>query len=149
MTTKSHEPDRSVPRESISISSDTDLWIRQYIKLVELHLLEASRDLPPEPGVSESQEAAARAVFKTFLDSGLDLNAVVELLGRVAVEEHSRGAGWTDELNQRRFDLIDKEIQGTLTPGESLELAGLTRIMRDHVDTEANLPLEVPDHGVA
>jgi len=105
-------------------------------------LLEASRDLPPEPGVSESQEAAARAVFKTFLDSGLDRNAVVELLGRVAVEEQSRGAGWTDELNQRRFDLIDKEFQGTLTPGESLELAGLTRIMRDHVDTEANLPLE-------
>jgi hypothetical protein len=29
-----------------------------------------------------------------------------------------------------------------MTPGESLELAGLTRMMRDHVESEANLPFE-------
>jgi hypothetical protein len=46
-----------------------------------------------------------------------------------------------DALNQRRFELIDKEIQGSLTPAEAIELAGLTRSMREHVDMEANLPM--------
>jgi hypothetical protein len=66
----------------------------------------------------------------------------MELFGRVAVERRSVGACWSDALNQRRFALIDKEIQASLTPAESVELAGLTRIMRDHVESEANLPIE-------
>jgi hypothetical protein len=138
-TTRSHESDRPVSREAIS--ADIDLWIQQFIKHLELHVLDASRVLPPEPSVSELQRATARAILETFLESGLDFESVVELLGRVAVERQS-GALWTDELNQRRFVLIDKEIQGTLTPGESLELAGLTRLLRDHVEAEANLPVE-------
>src|SRR3954447_1027845 len=121
-TTRSHESDRPVSREAIS--ADIDLWIQQFIKHLELHVLDASRVLPPEPSVSELQRATARAILETFLESGLDFESVVELLGRVAVERRSVGAGWTDELNRRRFTLIDKEIQGALTPGESLELAG-------------------------
>ena len=57
-------------------------------------------------------------------------------------ERRSVGAAWSDALNQRRFALIDKEIQGSLTGTESIELAGLTRIMRDHVESEANLPMK-------
>jgi hypothetical protein len=125
-----------------AIPAGTDLWIRQFSKHLELHLLDASRDLPPESSVSESQVATARAMVETFLDSGMEFESVVELLGRVAVERRPVAAAWTDELNQRRFALIDKEIQGALTPGESLELAGLTRMMRDHVESEANLPIE-------
>ena len=45
-------------------------------------------------------------------------------------------------MNQRRFALIDKEIQGSLTPAESVELAGLKSIVRDHVDAEANLSID-------
>ena len=78
----------------------------------------------------------ARAILSTYLDSGMEFESAVELLGRVAVERRSADLAWSDALNQRRFALIDKEIQGSLTPPESVELAGLTRIMRDHVESE-------------
>ena len=135
-------PESEPPESSGAISADTDLWIRQFVKQFELHVLDASRDLPPDASVSESQEATARAILATYLDSGMDFESVVELLGQVAVERRSVDVAWSDALNQRRFALIDKEIQGSLTPAESIELAGLTRIMRDHVDSEANLPME-------
>ncbi len=45
-------------------------------------------------------------------------------------------------MNKRRFELIDGDIQGTLSRAEQIELAGLTQLMREHVDSEVNLPLE-------
>ncbi len=139
-TTRSHKSEQ--PASPGAISADTDLWIRQFIKQFELHVLDAIHDLTPDASVSESQVAAARAILATYLDSGMELESVVELFGRVAAEKRSVGACWSAALNQRRFVLIDKEIQGSLTPAESVELAGLTRIMRDHVDAEANVPIE-------
>jgi hypothetical protein len=119
-----------------------DDWIRTFVRQLEEHLLDAGRDLPPDPSVSESQAATARAILKTFLDSGMERASVLELLGQVVVEHPPVEAAWSDELNHRRFELIDKEIQGSLTPAESIELAGLTRRMRDHVESETNLPME-------
>ena len=139
-TTKSQESELPVSQEAIS--ADADLWIRQFINHLEIHALDASHDLSPQASVYESRVATVRAIFETFLDSGMEFESVVEMFGRVAVERRIVAASWTDELNQRRFELIDKEIQGSLTPGESLEVAGLTRMMRDHVDSEANLPFE-------
>jgi hypothetical protein len=139
-TTRSHKSEQ--PASGGAISADTDLWIRQFIKQFELHVLDVSHDLTPDASVSESQVAAARAILATYLDSGMELESVMELFGRVAVERRFAGARWSDALNKRRFALIDKEIQGSLTPAESVELAGLTRIMRDHVDAEANLPID-------
>jgi hypothetical protein len=139
-TTGSRKPKQ--PASPGAISVETDLWIRLFARQFELHILDASRDLPPDASVSESQMATARAIVATFLESGMHLESVMELLGRVAVESRPGGASWSDALNQRRFALIDKEIQGSLSPAENVELAGLTRIMRDHVDSEANLPLE-------
>jgi hypothetical protein len=49
---------------------------------------------------------------------------------------------WTRERNDRRVALIDKFIQGELTPEESVELEQLTEYMRTHFDTEAAVPLE-------
>ena len=34
------------------------------------------------------------------------------------------------------------EIKGSLSATESIELAGLTRIMRHHVESEMNLPMQ-------
>ncbi|MCI0457233.1 MAG: hypothetical protein L0Z62_09670 [Gemmataceae bacterium] len=137
------EPPESEPTQSReTISAHADDWIRQFIKHFELHLLDAQRDLPPDASVSESQAATARAILETYLDSGMEFESVVALLGQVAVERRSGKVAWSDALNQRRFALIDKEIQGSLTPSESIELAGLTRILRDHVESETNLPME-------
>jgi hypothetical protein len=49
---------------------------------------------------------------------------------------------WNAELNKRRFELIDGDLQGTLNQAEKLELASLTQRMRQHTDSKANLPLE-------
>jgi hypothetical protein len=49
---------------------------------------------------------------------------------------------WTDTKNRRRSDLVDKEIDGTLTPAEATELADLQRQMMRYVDRVAPLPLE-------
>jgi len=138
-TTRSHESEQ--PASPEAISAETDLWIRQFIKQFELHVLDASHRLMPDASVAQSQVATARAILATYLDSGMELESVMELFGRVAVESRSVEASWSDAFNQRRFALIDKEIQGLLTPAESIELAGLTRIRRDHVDLEANLPI--------
>jgi hypothetical protein len=88
--------------------------------------------------------AALQAVKMTLLDSGLNEEQVLGLFGQVAFEHAilSRRPEWTAELNKRRFELIDGDIQGTLTREERLELAGLTHRMREHVDSELNLPIK-------
>ncbi|HEY2252553.1 MAG TPA: hypothetical protein VGH74_15880, partial [Planctomycetaceae bacterium] len=90
------------------MSSTADFWIRQFIKQFELHVLDASRHLPPDASVAESQAATARAILATYLDSGMEFESAVELLGQVAVERRSPEVVWNDGLNQRRFALIDK-----------------------------------------
>ena len=86
-TTRSREPEQSASPGAIS--AETDLWIRQFTRQFELHILDASRDLPPNASVSESQMATARAIVATYLDSGMDLESVMELArssrGRIAV----------------------------------------------------------------
>jgi len=134
-TTRSRESEE--PESQQAIWEDTDLWIRQFIKHFELDVVDATRDLPPDASVSDSQVATARAILAAYLESGMELESVVELLARVAVERRSVEAAWSDALNQRRLALIDRAIEGSLTPAESIELAGLTRIMRDHAKMPA------------
>jgi hypothetical protein len=49
---------------------------------------------------------------------------------------------WTAALNRRRCDLIDREIDGTLTPDDRVELEALQSQLRRCVDRVAPLPLE-------
>jgi len=83
-------------------------------------------------------------VKTTLLDSGLNEEQVAGLLGRIAVESNDAklGVQWTDELNRRRFELVDADIQRTLSPAEQLELAGLTQLTREFVESEENLPFK-------
>jgi len=46
------------------------------------------------------------------------------------------------ELNKRRFELIDREIQGTISDSEKSELLQLTQLLRERIDADANLPLQ-------
>jgi hypothetical protein len=118
----------------MSQSMTTDDWTRRFLDQFERHLGHTPAQAP--------DVAMARAVLATYLESGVESEEALELLGQAALEAGSADVEWTDELNQRRLALIDKDIQGTLTPAEKVELAGLTRIMRQRVDTEANLPLQ-------
>ena len=141
-TTKSHESDR--PAHGAGIPSSADDWLRTFIKLLEDHFVQASGSLRPDSGDPEYRLAAARAILATYLESGMDLESILELFPRAALGPMGAEGTWSDALNQRRFALIDKEIQGTMTSAESIELARLTTIMRDHVESEETLPMEGP-----
>jgi hypothetical protein len=49
---------------------------------------------------------------------------------------------WTDEKNARRCALIDRDMQGSLTAVENLELQQLHREMLHHRRKVAPLPIE-------
>ena len=125
-----------------SISEHSSEWIRLFIKHLELNLLDSSRSLPPDASDLDYWVAAIRAMSETFLDSGMDQDLFADTIGRVLIEKRPGSAAWNFALNERRFELIDKEIQDTLLPAERVELAGLTAIMREQLDSEANLPME-------
>lgn len=126
------------------ISEAVNDWFRQFLKHLEIFMVETGQGLPADSEPADHCLAAMRAVKLTLLDSGMDDEGVRNLLGRIAVEETNTGTQleWNAELNKRRFELIDGDIQGTLNPAEQSELAGLTHLMREHVDSEDNLPFE-------
>jgi hypothetical protein len=66
----------------------------------------------------------------------------VFILVRPAQQIDQPDEPWTDAKNHRRYDLVDKEIDGTLTPVEAVELAELQHQMMRYVDRVAPLPLE-------
>lgn len=119
-------------------------WFRQFLKHLELFMVETSKSLRPDSDSADHRLAAMRAVKLTFLESGMDHQEVLHLLALVSIESvsTSRPPQWNTELNRRRFELIDGDIQGMLCPAEQIELAGLTQLLREQVDSEANLPFE-------
>lgn len=126
------------------LSESANDWFRQFLKHLELFMVETGQGLPTDSKLTDHRLAAMRAVKLTLLDSGMDDEEVRSLVGRVALEDADLPAQleWNADLNKRRFELIDGDIQGTLSPAEQIELAGLTHLMREHVDSEDNLPVE-------
>ena len=58
------------------------------------------------------------------------------------LSEHSDESDWTDAKNDRRCELIDKEIEGTLLPAEKRELEELQSQMLAYRRKVAPLPLK-------
>lgn len=134
-------PVEKQPDDSKTLNEGAIDWFRQFLKHLEVHLADTGQGLFENAEASEYCLAAMRAVKLTLLDSGLDDGQILELFGRAALESRSSSElEWTDELNQRRFELIDRDIQGTLSSDEQVELAGLTQLMREHVSSD--FPLE-------
>ena len=119
-------------------------WFRQFLKHLEIFMAETGQALRSDSDSADLRLAALRAVKLTLRDSGADEDEIVNLFGRTAIEEKGMANQpvWTTELNKRRFELIDGDIQGTLSRVEQIELAGLTHLMREHVDSEINIPFE-------
>lgn len=134
------QPD-SVPGK---IPEAADEWLRLFLKHLEIHLVENAQRLKAEPSLRDLSFEILRAVKLTLLDSGLTAEQLTELLGVVAFEEMgaTETKQWNDQLNARRFALIDQEIQGTLSDTDKLELVALTQLMRQTIDSEQNLPME-------
>jgi len=125
-----------------SISADASDWMRHFLARFEDNFIDSAPSIPADARVRDYQVATIREMFRTLLESGMDAESFAEAVGRVLIEKRPGPIEWDSELNQRRFELIDKEIQETLTPAESVELAGLTRIMREQLESEASQPME-------
>jgi hypothetical protein len=52
------------------------------------------------------------------------------------------GTSWTDQKNARRCELIDKDIQGTISDAERQELESLTQEMRAYRRRLGAIPLD-------
>lgn len=119
-------------------------WFRQFLKHLEIFMAHTGQALRSDSDLAEFRLAALRAVKLTLRDSGANEDEILNLFGRIAIEKigMANDPAWTAELNKRRFELIDGDIQGTLSQVEQIELVGLTNLMREHVDSEVNLPFE-------
>ncbi|QDV51784.1 hypothetical protein [Gimesia fumaroli] len=127
-----------------SIPGGVHEWIRIFIKNLELNFSDAYRGLPEAPSQSDLEEPAIRTIILTLLesDSRINMESILEIMGQIWAEHNTQSTEWNAKLNQRRFELIDKEIQEKISTAESIELAGLTNLMRKHVDSEENLPMK-------
>jgi hypothetical protein len=85
-------------------------WFRQFLKDLELFMVETGLGLRPDSESADYRLAAMRAVKLTLLDSGMDDEEIRGLFGRIAIEDVSTATQieWSAELNKRRFDLIDE-----------------------------------------
>lgn len=93
-------------------------------------------ELPEDVEQRLTQQAAA---------SGLDVVDLIRAaVGRFVNETPlpSSETTWTEQLERRRRELIDKEITGTLVDKERAELAGLDRLANEHFDRIAPPPFE-------
>ena len=61
---------------------------------------------------------------------------------RTASGDGPNDGDWSDELNERRIELIDKDIQGNITSQERAELAELQSKAVAYRDRVAPLPIE-------
>jgi hypothetical protein len=94
----------------------------------------------------ESQDEAVKRFFLSL--SGEAQGSVVEINGQpivclmpIPANGKNDIEPWTDERNRRRCDLIDKEIDGALTPAEAVELQQLQKAMLRYRHKVAPLPL--------
>lgn len=136
------QPKPETKGSAAAISEDASDWLQQVVKHFELNFVDACQGAPADADRSAYQRLTILAIVQTLKDSGLNEESLQEMFGQIAGEPNAEPIEWTAEMNRRRFSLIDKEIQGELTPAEQFELARLTRAMRIAVDSELNVPME-------
>src|SRR3954447_26381600 len=98
-------------------------WFSQFLKVLELSIIEMEQCLPVDASPADCRLAVMRAVKLALLDSGIDDDAITGLFGQVAFEDSNARlkVEWNAEWNKRRFELIDRDIQGALSRVEKLE----------------------------
>ena len=85
-------------------------------------------------------ETEMRPGTGSFVNEASDMTSLRENLRTLF--ERPDESDWTDAKNDRRCELIDKEIEGTLLPAEKRELEELQRQMLAYRRKVAPLPLK-------
>lgn len=124
------------------ISVDAFDWFRRFLVELNGYVLVEGQKLGADADLTSYRRAAIRAVIVTLRDSGADMETIRAELANALFDcgAPTTQPEWTAEMNQRRFELIDGEIQGRLSPTEQLELESLTQAMRRQVDNENVMP---------
>jgi hypothetical protein len=109
------------------ISESVNDWFRQFLKQLELHLVETGQRLSSDTGPSDYHLAAMQAVRLTLLDSGMNDGGFRDLLEEVAM------------ANQQRIAITDKDARGY--PAGYFE-ATEGSFATEPLERPADLPLE-------
>lgn len=128
--------------QSGHIPEGTYDWFRHFLFELNRELLVEGEKLGENAESVSYWRSAIRAVVSTLMESGADVETLRAEFASVLFSGAATTVRpeWTAEMNQRRFDLIDREIQGPLNPVEQLELEALTQALRCHVDNENVMP---------
>lgn len=123
-------------------SSHAADWLNAFKKHFSIAFQDATSNLPTGADDGELQKAAIAAMTNTLRDSGLSDEQMLVFLGEAFKNVRAKPIQWTPELNQRRIDLIDRDIAHSISFEEKVELAQLTNALRASVNTEENFPLQ-------
>jgi hypothetical protein len=126
-----------------SVFGSAKKWGRGFVERLETLFIDAASHLPPGADQADFRHAMATA-FAVVLDwEGGNPEETKRTTGKREKAALSAGTSekWTSEKSARRLELIDKWIQQTLSPDESIELDHLTALLRSVFDTEEMVPL--------
>ena len=138
---KEKSPETESPDQSIPVAAAEWLTVfKKHFSIAFKDDLESRSILSPQD--ADLQQAAIGAMISTLRDSGLSEDQMLCFLGEAFHKVQPKPAGWTTELAQRRIDLIDRRIEGSISFDEKVELASLTNALRSTVDNEASFPIE-------
>jgi SIR2-like domain len=98
-------------------------------------------DPPANAAAGRGTPNAIQPLAEVRGDVGPSPEMKLEVDQTASVDGPNDGA-WSDELNERRIELIDKDIQGNIATGERAELAELQRKAVAYRDRVAPLPIE-------
>jgi hypothetical protein len=134
-------PNSETAPPSETISGEAEFWFNQFLKHATFAFQDRCQSLDESPSHEDVQQVTIESLVDTLLESGASHESLIAAVGKMAVERDSSSAAWTKAMNERRVDLIDRDLQEIATLEEQVELAKLTAIMRLALDTEDNIPL--------
>ena len=125
-----------------SHSSDAADWLNAFKKHFSIAFQDATSSLDNKPANEELQKAAVIAMTTTLRDSGLSNDQMLVFLSEAFGTVRGDTNEWTPELNDRRIELIDKDIASVISFDEKVELAKLTDALRNSVYNEEAFPMK-------
>ena len=125
-----------------SFSSHAADWLNAFKKHFSIAFQDAVSDLSSDAENLELQKAAIVAMTTTLRESGLSDDQLLVFLSEAFETVHVGAIEWTTELNQRRIELIDRDLANEISFDEKVELARLTNALRANVSTEEAFPMQ-------
>ena len=107
-----------------SVPTDSDAWISDFLQQLELEFLQLAKfTFSRTSDTGDNQRALLFAIRRLLANDGMPEAVMQSIFSDPKF-------GWTEAKNKRRFELIDREVDDTLSHDEALELESLTFQMR-------------------